>query len=170
MNMAWALCDSTQLPPKYTAQQLHDTAPIWSSWRLWRSFQSDNCVVAGPDDIKFCLDHELYRYCNLYIPDTHQVDQPLPLRRYARSGGAGAVSADHDIVLHLAAGLADLVLLLGFDSPGSADTDKLLQSLVTAYTSCQWVYIVSPGTARPRITGENFTCDNLDQVLKSLTS
>jgi hypothetical protein len=164
MNIAWAISENLHLPPKYSTQQLHDIAPIWSSWRAWRAYQSDNCVASNQTEIEFCIQHQYYQHCNLYLPDSYDLRISAPIRRYSGSGHMARPGLDDVIALHLAAAHQDLILLLGFDCH---DT---LRSVIKQYHKCQWVLVGLDQILDADIVEDNFTCDNLDNVLQSLST
>jgi hypothetical protein len=65
MKFAWVLSETLQLPPKYQLKQLQDRAPIWGSWRIWRSYHCDHCVCGDQQEARYCIEHQYYQYCNL---------------------------------------------------------------------------------------------------------
>lgn len=164
MKVAWVFAESLQLPPKYTNNQLHDIAPIWGSWKLWRSYHCDHCICGNLEESQYCIDHEYNQYCNLYIPDV--IDKNLPNVVKFGSQGQADISNRNDIIsLHLAGSRNDLILSLGFDQ----DADiEILKSISNNYPDKQWV-IISIRSIKHNIIEDNITCDLLDNVLKSLS-
>jgi len=162
MKIAWALAESLQLPPRYKIQQLQDIAPIWGSWKLWRGYNCDHCICGDTQEAQYCIDHDFYQYCKLYIPDGINKKAPN-IVKFGAQGQVNALHLNDIITLHLVGSQHDLVLLLGFDRV--FDTE-ILKSLVNEYPNTQWVMI---SHNEIDLDNENFTCDLLDNVLQSLS-
>lgn len=168
INIAWAIAKDYQLPPRYDTRLLHAIGPIWSSWRNWRTYGSDNCICLETADIDYCVTQEYHKYCNLYIPDSYQLTEQLPIKRFTGLGQINLPNSIDIVTLHLAAAWQDIILLLGFDLSVNSMLENYVMSAVSQYSKCQWVCIDSPIDYQPDKTFENFTCDSLDNVLKSL--
>lgn len=162
MKIAWVLSESLQLPPKYTNQQLHDVAPIWASWKLWRAYQPDHCVCGDINQAQYCIDHDYHRYTNLYIPDVLDIKLPN-VNKFGSQGATGLVNINDVIALHLAAVGHDLILVLGFDQDHNS-----LKHVIRQFSDVQWVYVTTDLNSNPQWNYTNFTCDLLDNVLQSL--
>jgi hypothetical protein len=162
MKFAWVLSETLQLPPKYQIKQLQDLAPIWGSWRIWRSYHCDHCVCGDQQEAQYCIEHQYYCYCTLYVPDS--VETKLPNTFHYGSQGHLTIDNRNDIIaMHLAGSQSDLVMLLGFDYQKCG---HVIDAVIDNYTDTQWVFV---SNMQQLINDrENFTCDILDNVLTCL--
>jgi len=168
INIAWVIAEDYHLPPRYGTDILHAIGPIWSSWRIWRTYGSDNCVCLETADIEFCIEQEYHEYCNLYIPDSYELTSRLSIKRYAGMGKINLPNSIDIVTLHLAAAWQDIILLLGFDLSRNSVLKNYVMSAVSQYAKCQWVCIDNRSQDFQDTNLENFTCDSFDNVVKSL--
>jgi hypothetical protein len=162
MKLAWVISETLQLPPKYHSTMLHDLAPIWGSWRVWRSYQCDNCVCGDQLESQYCIENQYNQYCNLYVPDTIDVKEPN-IFRYGSQGQLPTANRNDIIAMHLAGSRCDLVLLLGFQYKVHK---AIIDGVVSNNPDTQWVLVTD--VQETIDNRENFTCDKLDNVLKLL--
>jgi hypothetical protein len=167
MRIYWVLAEQLQLPPKYTSQDLHAVAPIWASWRLWRSYQVDNCICGDIDEAEFCLQYQFNQFCNLYVPDS--VKTPYPRVIKFASGSLLTFSHANDIISMFLAGVqSDLVLLLGFHNINVDNSyGQAFRATINNLPDTQWVNVSVDGSANT-VNLQNYTCDKLDNVVKLL--
>ena len=109
------------------------------------------------------------------------LDQPPRVRLYDGKFPDDIEQADEIVSLHLAAGISDIVLLLGFDlGEKPKNPNKLLEHRAHVYRTLvkhaiednpevQWVLVDHPGAIRKDLSKkDNLTQDTLENVLAML--
>lgn len=174
MKIAWLFSENTDLGPRVDIDQLRDLAPIWGSWRTWRSYGTDNVICYNSTQARQLLEQEYQKVCNLYIHQTvwEELGKPLNTRCFGGEFPHSFEFADDVVAMHLAAAVNDIVLMIGFklDSaqPNSPYLDFVAQTVQT--TKTQWVLIDHNSKLSNSFAGlKNITCDKLQNVLQLLT-
>jgi hypothetical protein len=180
MNINWVLSDNLVLDPMVTVDQLKELGSFWGSWRTWRSYQTDNVVCHAMSKAQELIHRKFHQHCNFYIPNSLYVDldRPQGVRLYEGNFVHDIDNQEEIVSMHLAAGLCDIVLLLGFDfQKKPKNSDRLLEHRAHAYRelvyqviknnpTVQWVIIDHPGELREEMSLlENITLDSLSNIL-----
>ena len=165
MNISWVLSDSIALDPTLDLAPLKNIGSFWGSWTTWRSCQTDNVICNDSVKANDLINRNFQQVCNFYIPNVlfQQLGRPEGVKLYE---GTFEHDLDHKediIAMHLAAGLNDIVLLLGFNlAEREPSSDKLIEhrirnylglfrQVVSSNKEVQWVLV-----------------DHLEPVMKSL--
>lgn len=167
MNIAWVIAEKYLLPPKIPTSALNDAAPIWASWRLWRTYNIDNTVCYQDTDVEQVIDQGYHEVSNLYISETawQKLQKPTGVKCFGGSFPKSIAQSEDVIAVHLAAAQNDLILLLGFDL---ADAYSIFYTgLIENTPDKQWV-IVDNTVPKNFSSLSNLTCDKLQNVLQLL--
>jgi hypothetical protein len=142
-------------------------APLWASWRLWRSYQIDNCVCGDTDEAEFCLKYQYNHYCNLYVPNSIEKSYSRVIK-YASHTVLKFSNVNDIIAMFLAGSQSDFILLLGFQNINwDNDYGQAFRAAVNNLPQTQWVNVSWDG-AENSLDLPNYTCDKFDNVVKSL--
>lgn len=178
MKIVWAFAENTILPPTVDIRALKNIAPIWGSWRTLRSYQTDNAICWDSEQAAKLINTGYSKLCNLYISQKtyNSLRNPENINYFGGDIDISVDSIDDIITLHLAAQVADVILLVGFDleTRKTATQSRTNYIGLTAQTfrsnSKQWVLVdhyTDLASEFQNIT--NLTRDNLSNVLKLLT-
>ena len=174
MKIAWLFSENTILGPQVDVDQLHDLAPIWGSWRTWRSYGTDNVVCYDSEQARQLVEQEYQKVCNLYIHQTtwEELGKPVNTRCFGGEFPHLFEFADDVVAMHLASTANDIVLMMGFrldsSQPKSPYLDFVAQTVQTT-TKTQWVLIDHESKLSKSFAGlKNITCDKLQNVLQLL--
>jgi len=183
VRVNWVVPSNYQIDPTVDPTQLKLVGPLWGSWRTWRSCTTDNVICYDFAKARELLDRAFQSVCNFYLPRRYyqELGRPLGVKLY---DGEFAHDLDHpeDIVtMHLAAGVSDIVLLLGFNFGDIVlPEDKLAQhklknwhglirSVIAADPKIQWVAVDHPAQFDKSYQNlPNLTCDTMANALKLL--
>lgn len=172
MNVQWAIADEYLLDPTINLTALKDIGAFWGSWRTWRACNTDNVVCYDRIKAAELITNKFNTACNLYIHESVylELDKPQNVRAFGSEFAHEVQHADEIVALFLAAGSADIVLLLGYDLSGEDTHDRgyIHQALVT-FPDTQFVLIDHPEELNPKFTElDNLMRDNIQSVLKML--
>lgn len=168
MNIAWVIAEKYLLPPNIPISALNDAAPIWASWRLWRTYNVDNTVCYQDEDASLVINQGYHEVSNLYIsePAWQKLNKPPGVKCFGGAFPKSISQAEDVISIHLAAAQNDLILLLGFDL--SDHNSLFYTNLIEHSPQQQWV-IVDGTVPSKLLTLSNLTCDTLQNVFELLT-
>lgn len=183
MNVNWILSDRAFLDPGIDIASLKEIGSVWGSWRTWRAYQTDNVIChdfqKGHDLIKRCLQN----YCNLYLPNENYIklNKPSNVKIYEGDFVHDVESQEEIVVLHLAASVSDIVLMLGFDfGEPVALPDRLqehrahnyrhlVKQAIKNHSNTQWVLVDHEHSIMKDWKDlSNLTTDTLSNVLALL--
>ena len=174
MNIAWLFAESIDLVPTVDIKQLHAAAPIWGSWRTWRSYGTDNVICYNADQARKLVEQQYQKVCNLYIHQTvwEELGKPTTTRCFGGEFPHSFEFADNVVAMHLASAANDIVLMMGFEldskQPKSPYLDFVAQTVQTT-PKTQWVLVDhEPKLAKSFAGLKNITCDKLQNVLQLL--
>lgn len=180
MNISWVLSESVVLDPTVDIDKLKQLGSFWGSWKTWRSCQTDNVICNDPAKVAELTKREFQKSCNLYIPNSvyQQLNRPPGVKLFE---GSFIHEVDHQediIAMHLASGLNDIILLLGFDlSEKEPTNDKLVEHRLQNYKELvkqaiinsgevQWVLVDHESLIMKDLeTLENLSIDTMENVL-----
>ena len=177
MNLAWLFAENTILPPTTSVQAIKDLAPIWGSWRTQRSYQADNVVCWDPTQAVKLVAQGYAKICNLYIPEKiyQQLQKPKGVRAFGGDFDFSVDSVDDIVATHLAASVADVIIMVGFDleakTKSSPSRNNYIGLLAQAIESSgkQWVIVDHHTDLAESIQKlSNITRDLLPNVLQLL--
>lgn len=180
MNINWVLTDTTSIDPTVDIDRLKALGPFWGGWPTWRSYGTDNVVCHDSSQARSLVNNNFHSRCNLYVPSSvyQEIDRPTGVKLYQ---GEFNHLIDHpnDIVsMHLASGVSDVVLLLGFDLTQKPNPDDKLQfhkwhnyrnyfcQIVKTSESVQWVLLDQPSEIDKDLKKiPNLQFDTLENIL-----
>lgn len=180
MNIAWLFAENTLLPPTADLTAIHDTAPIWGSWRTQRGYQTDNVVCWNSQQATQLVAQGYSSICNLFIHQKvyEQLGQPQRVRAFGGEFVHEVDSQDDIVGMHLVAAVADVVLLVGFDFGPTIEPSEsrlnylgLAAQIINDQSQTQWVLVDhSDKLAEPFRDLSNITCDSMKNVLHLLSN
>ena len=183
MRVNWVVSSSYQLDPVADPEKLKLVGPIWGSWRTWRSCSTDNVICYDFAKSRELIDRAFQAVCNFYVPRKYYQDlaRPVGVKLYDGEFNHDIDFPEDIIALHLAAGSADIVLLLGFDLGEISIPDDqyrkhqiqnqhgLIRSVISSNDSIQWVAVDHAGQFDKSYQNfPNLTCDTMENALKLL--
>jgi hypothetical protein len=178
MNIAWLFAENTLLPPATDVQAIKNVAPIWGSWRTQRGYQTDNVICWDSAQATQLVAQGYSTICNLFVHQLVYDELGRPDGVQAFGGEfVHAVDSHDDVVgMHLVAGAADVVLMVGFDftEPKNPTESRinylgLAAQVVKDCPKQQWVMIDHSTELSKQFEGqENITCDRMKNVLQLL--
>jgi hypothetical protein len=179
MNISWVFADNITLDPVADVLKMKTIGSFWGSWKTWRGCSTDNVVCHDFGKAQELIKRSFHTNCNFYIPNENWVmlDRPDGVKLYE-----GKFLDDYQpeeiVAMHLAAGVSDIVLLLGFDwQEQEKKSDKLLEHRAHVYRTLinhaiadnpkvQWVLIDHPGDIMKMLTNlENLSQDTMKTAL-----
>jgi hypothetical protein len=175
MKIAWLFSENTILGPQIDIGQLHELAPIWGSWRTWRSYGTDNVICYDPAQAHQLIEQDYQKVCNLYVHQTawEKANKPAGIHAF---GGDFPINVQHpdDIVcMHLAASQNQIVLMVGFSLEQKQTVTpyiELIAQSVQTNPKTQWVLVDHPKDLLSPFAGlKNITCDTMNNVLGLLS-
>lgn len=185
MNISWVLADSVVLDPTMEITQLKSLGSLWGSWRTWRSCQTDNVICNDSVKAAELIARNFQKKCNFYIPNSvyQQLSRPDNVKLYEGVFTHEVNNQEDIIAMHLASGLSDVVLLLGFDlTEKEPNLDKmvehrnfnyraLIQQAISSNDQVQWVLVDHPGALSNKLLElPNLSIDTIENVLTFVNS
>ena len=183
MNINWVLANHVNLDPTVDLAQIKSIGSIWGSWRTWRACQTDNVICHSGTQARELIEKRFPDVCNFYVSNEiyTALKNPDRVRSYGGEFSHDVAEQDEIVAMHLAAGVSNIVLLLGFDlSEAKPLPDRLEQHRATNYRNLirqamkdnaqtQWV-LVDHDQLIGKDFGElaNLTTDTLTNVIGML--
>jgi hypothetical protein len=185
MKINWVAANTTILDPTVDLEKIKNIGSIWGGWQTWRGCQTDNVICHSMKKSADLLQRGFNTICNFYIPKDNYslLDQPQSVCLYEGKFPDDIEQADEIVALHLAAGLSDIVLLLGFDWTERPKLEDRLQEhrahvyrtlvngVVRNNPGVQFVAVDHPNEFRTDLAQfENLTRDSMSTALSLLDS
>ena len=163
--------------------QIKSIGSLWGSWRTWRSCQTDNVICHDGTRARDLIEKRFPDVCNFYVSNEvyTALNQPERVRSYGGEFSHEVDEQDEIVAMHLAAGVSDIVLLLGFDwtaQPMPIENDKklrrhnyinLVREAIAGTARTQWVLVDHPGAVMPELSKlPNLTQDTMNTVIGML--
>lgn len=183
MNISWVLANSYVPDPTVDLDRLKSCGAFWGGWQTWRACGTDNVICHDLSKASELIKRAFHAVCNFYVPNSAYVslDRPQGVRLYEGEFVHDLNNHEEIVALHLAVGISDIVLLLGFDiTEVELPADRLerhrtlnyrnlVRHVIKDNPNTQWVLIDHPGNIGKDF-GEldNLTQDTLSNVLALL--
>lgn len=183
MRVCWTVTADHMIDPAVNIDRLKAVGPIWGSWRTWRNCATDNVICHDRQRARELLDRAFQAVCNFYLPRSQYefLQRPLGIKLYEGDYQQEVDDIEDIIALQLAAGSADIVLMLGYDlgkPPVKDDRFEqhkvvnrhgLIRSAISGSVQTQWVVIDHPNNLDNAYQNlPNLTCDTMQNALQLL--
>jgi len=183
MRVNWVVTSGYVFDPTVNLELVKSVGPIWGSWKSWRACSTDNVICHDIGKSRELINRAFQAVCNFYVPKKNYQDlsRPVGVRLYDGDFSQEVDDLEDIVSLHLAGSSSDIVLMLGFDLriPKSMsdrfemhkirNRHGLIRSVINSQENTQWVAVDhqnDPDSSYKSLS--NFTCDNIDSVLKLL--
>jgi hypothetical protein len=185
MNINWVLANHVNLDPTVDLAQIKSIGSIWGSWRTWRACQTDNVICHSGTQARELIEKRFPDVCNFYVSNEiyTALKNPDRVRSYGGEFSHDVAEQDEIVAMHLAAGVSNIVLLLGFDwtaQIGPSNNEKkllrhnyinLVREAMAGNAQTQWVLIDHPGKLVSELASlPNLTQDTMTAVIGMLNS
>jgi hypothetical protein len=182
VNFSWVLSNQAQIDPTVEIFRLKQLGSFWGGWRTWRSCQTDNVICYDQAKAAELVQRDFHKNCNFFIPNHVYLDinRPEGVQLYQGEFKHDVDNHEDIVAMHLASGVSDIVLLLGFDFGEQPKLeDKFLEHCAHNYRSLvrqvivdspqvQWVVIDHAQDLRKDLQElPNFGKDTLQNILNS---
>jgi hypothetical protein len=184
MNIQWVLADNLALDPTADLARMRKAGAFWGSWKTWRAYNTDNVICHDFQKAQELVKRDFQSSCNFYIPNKsyEKLDSPRGIKLYEGDFMGHDVECQDEIVaMNLAASIADVVLLIGFDwREKSPIEDKILELRAKNYRglvlqaiksapNTQWILVSHPGEVNEELALQpNLGRDSLSNVFSLL--
>jgi hypothetical protein len=183
MRINWVIAADYQIDPTVDVAEIKKIGPTWGSWKTWRSCEIDNVICDDLGKSRELLKRAFQAVCNFYVPRRYYQDlgRPVGAKLYDGEFTEQVDDIEDIVALHLAAGISDIVLLVGFDvAQPAAINDKferhkvqnrlgLIRSIFLQNTNTQWVLVDHPGPIGKGFRDiSNLTCDKFQNIIQLL--
>lgn len=171
MQVAWVLATQFIPPTTYDVNRIKNIAPIWGSYRTLELCGTDNAVCHDRKSVAALVRNQVNQRCNLYVPKHLKDDFPgTRLFYYDGSLDLELDQVEDVVCMYLTANTHDIVLMLGFDLEHTdTPAQYIIYNLLHNTPKTQFVAIDTKIIDPKWIGLSNFTCDNLETVLQSLS-
>lgn len=180
MEYCWLVQNSYDPESTISVDKMKEIASVWGSWESHRLCQNDNCIA---DDLKdasklikrgFNLETNLWTHENNFIG----LERADALSLHKIGIDADLQDRDDLVAMALAGARYELVIALGFDLSYNTKLTAPLElhehkrylsavaNIVKGFPTTQFVFIDLPNDHTQIFSNlENFTCDNIQNVL-----